>query len=140
MIRNLLLASLAAGLFVLVGQTASAQYGGFPFGGYGYNTGYGLPYWTTSVPTPPYYALHPPVYYSVPVPRTYGYSPFAYPGCVMTPEVVMPRAETIINPHVQPLPLPKDGAPKEKKTSGKVAVQPQVIVNPYFVRRELVKQ
>ncbi len=39
------------------------------------------------VPTPPYYALHPPVYYSCPVPRSYGYSPFAYPGCVQTPEV-----------------------------------------------------
>src|ERR1700742_789907 len=36
----------------------------------------------------PYYALHPPVYYSYPVPRTYGYSPFAYPPSVMTPDVV----------------------------------------------------
>lgn len=27
----------------------------------------------------PYYALHPPVYYSYPVARTYGDSPFAYP-------------------------------------------------------------
>jgi hypothetical protein len=26
----------------------------------------------------PYYALHPPVYYSYPVPRTYGSSPFQY--------------------------------------------------------------
>ena len=25
----------------------------------------------------PYFALHPPVYYSLPVPRTYGYSPFS---------------------------------------------------------------
>jgi hypothetical protein len=39
------------------------------------------------VPVPPYYALHPPVYYSCPVPRSYGYSPYAYPGCVQTPEV-----------------------------------------------------
>lgn len=31
----------------------------------------------------PYFALHPPVYYSRPVPRTYGYSPFAlFPGMI----------------------------------------------------------
>src|SRR5436305_2234169 len=35
----------------------------------------------------PYFALHPPVYYSYPVPRTYGYSPFAYGPEVMTPDV-----------------------------------------------------
>ena len=39
------------------------------------------------VPVPPYFALHPPVYYSCPVPRSYGYSPYAYPGCVETPQV-----------------------------------------------------
>ena len=49
----------------------------------------------------PYFALHPPVYYSYPVPRTYGYSPFAYPPYVMTPEIVMRSAAAeIINPHV----------------------------------------
>ena len=50
----------------------------------------------------PYFAAHPPVYYSYPVPRTYGYSPFAYPPYVMTPEVVMEaqRRCEIINPYV----------------------------------------
>ena len=33
----------------------------------------------------PYYALYPPVYYSYPVARPYGYSPFAYPPGTMTP-------------------------------------------------------
>ncbi len=33
----------------------------------------------------PYYALFPPVYYSTPVARTYGYSPFAYPPGTVTP-------------------------------------------------------
>jgi hypothetical protein len=135
MLRTACFAFLAAGLLALAGQTASAQgpWGGVGYGGFGY--GYGYPYFTTSVPTPPYFALHPPVYYSLPVPRTYGYSPFAYPGCVMTPELVAP--ETIINPHVQPLPMPKDAKPMEKKTSGRVA---QVIVNPYFVPAGLAKQ
>ena len=34
---------------------------------------------------PPYFALYPPVYYSYPVPRTYGFSPYAYPPGTMTP-------------------------------------------------------
>ena len=37
----------------------------------------------------PYYSAFPPVYYSVPVARTYGYSPFAYPPGTMTPEIEM---------------------------------------------------
>jgi hypothetical protein len=49
----------------------------------------------------PYYALYPPVYYSYPVPRTYGYSPFAYPPGTMTPELPAPvKAAEYINPFV----------------------------------------
>ena len=33
----------------------------------------------------PYFSVHPPVYYSYRVARTYGYSPFAYPPGVLTP-------------------------------------------------------
>jgi hypothetical protein len=46
--------------------------------------GYAHPsiYSTSSVP---YFSLHPPVYYSYRVARTYGYSPFAYPPGVLTP-------------------------------------------------------
>src|SRR3954470_23644902 len=53
----------------------------------------------------PYFALHPPVYYSQPVPRTYGYSPFAYPPGVMTPEIACaPQPVTINNPYVPSTP------------------------------------
>ena len=34
----------------------------------------------------PYFAVHPPVYYSYVVRRPYGYSPFPYPPDVLTPE------------------------------------------------------
>lgn len=47
----------------------------------------------------PYYALHPPVYYSQPVPRTYGHSPFAYPGNYRTPEIERIDPVTITNPY-----------------------------------------
>jgi hypothetical protein len=75
----------------------------------------------------PHYALYPPVYYSLPVPRTYGYSPFAYPGWVMTPEVVDEKPATIINPHV-----PQPDA-EEKPTALRVTSNVRVIANPYVV-------
>lgn len=81
----------------------------------------------------PYFALHPPVYYSEPVPRTYGYSPFAYGPEVMTPDVVEgSRPVTIDNPYV---PL-KNASPAEVKTTDRSAaaerpIEPLVIVNPF---------
>jgi hypothetical protein len=76
------------------------------------------------VPTPPYFALHPPVYYSCPVPRSYGYSPFAYPGCVQTPEVDFRSFEN------------GEGAPAETEElpaqpTSKVAARGQWIANPF---------
>jgi hypothetical protein len=48
----------------------------------------------------PYFALHPPVYYSYRVARTYGYSPFAYPPGVLTPGSEPPRAAMVQNVYV----------------------------------------
>ena len=77
--------------------------GGVGFGGFGgttFSTIWDL-YLRGDIPIPPYFALHPPVYYSYPVPRTYGYSPFAYPGHVRTPDVTMhEEPTTIVNPYV----------------------------------------
>jgi hypothetical protein len=50
--------------------------GFFNYGAYSYGGNYRMPY----------YALYPPVYYSYPVARPYGYSPFAYPPGTITPE------------------------------------------------------
>ena len=70
------------------------------FNGTSFSTIWDL-YLRGDIPVPPYFALHPPVYYSYPVPRTYGYSPFAYPASVRTPEIVAAaEPETIINPYV----------------------------------------
>ncbi|MCE9604192.1 MAG: hypothetical protein K8U03_04730 [Planctomycetia bacterium] len=52
----------------------------------------------------PYFALHPPVYYSRAVPRTFGYSPFAYPGIVQTPDVAPAGPEMVVNPFIEQLP------------------------------------
>jgi hypothetical protein len=93
-------------------------------GGYGYDS----PYERDHIP---FFAMHPPVYYSYPVARTYGYSPFAYPPGVMTPADDGGPKE-IINPHVPPSNKPSD---KTKPSSGKTAE----IVNPY-VGATLVEQ
>ncbi len=80
------------------------------------------------VPTPPYFALHPPVYYSCPVPRSYGYSPYAYPPCVQTPEVdflSFPPADAA-NPAT-----PREELPPAQPTS-KVAARGQWIANPFL--------
>jgi hypothetical protein len=93
----------------------------------------------------PYFAAHPPVYYSTPVPRTYGYSPFAYPPGVRTPEVAGGCAQPveIINPYVPS--STEESAPANKTTSktirnrtishGEAATQeptgPMTIINPF---------
>lgn len=84
----------------------------------------------------PYFALHPPVYYSEPVPRTYGYSPFAYPPGTMTPDVVGESSQpvTINNPYVPattPTPAPTGIKPPDRSASASQAPEPLVIVNPF---------
>ncbi len=115
------------GVLLLAGvgaSNASAQ-NGILFGqsgGYGigtYNFGGGMNY-----QSPPYYAVFPPVYYSHPVPRTYGYSPFAYPPGTMTPDVAPPTTGAIyMNPFV---PQRKDSQPVEDRTAAKTFYNPYV--------------
>ena len=68
---------------------------------------YGLGY----VPVPPYYALHPPVYYGERYYRSYGESPFARVDYSSRPQRI--RAQVIINPFVeQPAAAPAAPEPK----------------------------
>jgi len=121
----------AVALWGATSESAQAQtFGAYGCGGFAQPGwfGYGSsPYSLGQIPVPPYFALHPPVYYSAPVPRSYGYSPYAYPGTVETPEIVFP--EVIPNPHVEQL-------PEAENTSNIKVVRFQVIDNP-FVRPEL---
>ena len=84
------------------------------------------------------FAAFPPVYYSAPVPRTYGYSPFAYPPGVMTPDLVetVSEPQVIENPYISPAPTgegPAMIAPEtvDQTTSVAPIRGPQVILNPY---------
>jgi hypothetical protein len=115
--RQLLIA-FALIVLAAAGQAAQAQtpcnYGWYGWGGHGHY-GYELPYYT----------LHPPVYYSYPVPRSYGYSPYAYPPGTLTPEVQVEFVDpkVMINPFVPG----NEAAPAPEQTTG----GPRMIYNPY---------
>jgi hypothetical protein len=91
----------------------------------------------------PYFALHPPVYYSEVVPRTYGYSPFAYPPGVMTPDLACapPQPVTINNPYVpatKPATAPASTGDSDRAASVPQSPEPLVIINPYVTPRTAV--
>ena len=103
------------------------------------------PYSTGRIPTPPYFALHPPVYYSAPVPRSYGYSPFAYPGSVRTPEVAVPQVQPqVIENQYCPAALKKLEQKEEaqKSDSDDFASTSQWIGNPFVrsIDQEAIQQ
>jgi hypothetical protein len=113
-----------------MGASAQAQYNGMSNGLYLYN----LPYNLYGMETVPYYSLHPPVYYSFPVPRTYGYSPFAYPPGYVTPDLA-PQPLLMTNPHAKPTGRSTSPTPSAPRRSvDRVTVAPRVIVNPYAAR------
>jgi len=120
------LGALAATLLV---SAASAADGPFlshaPCGYYGWY--WGDLYSFQAREATPYFAHHPPVYYSLPVPRTYGYTPFPYPPSVMTPEVLAPVPKVIENRYV-----PRKA--QEQPPADRTASGPLRIVNPYVVQ------
>jgi len=102
---------------------------GYGFGGYGYDVGQLYRVLSQNVP---YYAAFPPVYYSAPVPRTYGYSPFAYPPGTATPDLPSPIivSKEILNPYV-PASTVAEKAEADKVTQSDSTPQPLAIVNPF---------
>ncbi|HEV7282128.1 MAG TPA: hypothetical protein VGN57_18135 [Pirellulaceae bacterium] len=120
--------------------TASAQGPCGPFAGYGgylpYGGLYGGDCQMQAFDRVPYFALNPPVYYSHPVARPYGYSPFALPPGVapVEPQIkgdCLAQAET--NPFFVPgAPNSAPNAPAEDRTTKTAAVVPEV--NPFFVQ------
>ncbi|HEX4145370.1 MAG TPA: hypothetical protein VHY91_17835 [Pirellulales bacterium] len=76
---------LGAGLIGCVGAGASSAQAQIFAPSYGFAGGTG-PYNLYIQDTPPFYAMYPPVYYSQPMSRAYGWSPFAYPPGVATPQ------------------------------------------------------
>lgn len=109
-------------------QCVSPGYGGFGGGWGAWDVGrlYGV--LSQNVP---HFAAFPPVYYSYPVPRTYGYSPFAYPPGVMTPEVEIAEPLAITNPYFRESGDVAPAAAKVDQTAAAEAPRPRLIVNPF---------
>lgn len=102
---------------------------GCGYGGVGYGFGLGWMY-NSLEESVPHFAAHPPVYYSYPVPRTYGYSPWAYPPHFRTPDVVMEvEPLSITNPYVPSSDTKAE--PEAEQTVSARQPQPLVINNPY---------
>jgi hypothetical protein len=106
--------------------------------GYGWDYGYGWLYNSLRYEVP-HFAAYPPVYYSYPVPRTYGYSPFAYPPHVMTPEIAGEvKPLEIVNPYV-PERKPAAGQP-DRSAGTATQSQPLVVINPFVSPNRSVAQ
>ena len=134
-LRRTLLLAAALMIPLTTAQDASAQCGLNGCGGYGYGCAFDIGrLYRVLADNVPHYAAFPPVYYSLPVARSYGYSPFAYPPGYATPEVSVAQPQTIENPYmnVQPAGGTGDGAATEDKTTTvEVTSAPLVITNPY---------
>jgi hypothetical protein len=110
---------------------AQWPYGQLGFGpfGHGYQNYYG---YRGNIPTPPYFAIHPPVFYGERVERSYGISPFAALA-PMHSDLAKPRNNgakaMIVNPHCTE---EIEVLPQADAHLGK-ASQPKVILNPFVV-------
>ena len=129
----------AAALFVGVAMESTASADGFAtpsaglgayyaggFPAYGFGGYFSSPYAMDRIPTPPYFAIHPPVYYSAPFPRTYGYSPFAYPGTVRTPEIEVTKPVMIENPYTSDKKKEDRNDLKTAKSTSRLIINPFV--------------
>jgi hypothetical protein len=109
---------------ITISSSASAFW---PYQG-GYNGWYGgdVYYSNYSQESVPYYALHPPVYYSYPVARTYGLYPFPY------------YADTPISPSATVEPKLVINSFVEQQTTQSITTeqQPLRILNPFVEQPE----
>jgi hypothetical protein len=102
----------------------SANDGWWPWAYYGW--GYPSIYYNSY--QIPYYALYPPVYYSRPVPRTYGDSPYPYP-----PGLAYYQAPVAYS---QPQIIKNDHVDEENPPPDQQARVPLRVANPYVVQSD----
>ena len=116
--------AVTASLALVLGAASSAS-AFWPYAPYAaYNYGWGWNHATDYVPAPPYFAVHPPVYYAPYITaRHYGASPHAWlPG--MQPITYVPRILTA--PRVT-------AVSKESRVAAHVPAEPKMIENPHVL-------
>lgn len=125
-------------LLVLAGQGSAKANDGLAMAylfGYG---GYGGARLQAYVPAPPYFALHPPVYYGERYTRPYGVSPFAaWPqlqaNAAYAPQPHVQRAHVLDNPYCVSDVMGVEVVGASSQTTVKAAaVEALVIDNPYY--------
>jgi hypothetical protein len=117
---------------------------GYGWGGGGYNrpaqNNFGM--WGRSpsslynlghIPVPPYFALHPPVYYGQRVFRSYGESPFPRSG-LQRYEIQVVNPANITNPFFE-LTVPAK-VEKAEAAEPQVAANSKLILNPFFYQAD----
>lgn len=82
--RFLVICLFAFGAMAISADDAQAQQGFSGFAPFGFYQPYGARY-SNFLPTPPYFATNPPVYYGARYARPYGLSPFASPPLANAP-------------------------------------------------------
>lgn len=139
--KRMLILAIAVVVLVFTTSDASAQHynNGYAFGtgiGQSFCGGFGGSRFTA----PPYFAQHPPVYYSGIVRRPYGISPYAAPPGVAPVEMSIPvetaQPLSIRNPFVkQPMPVsaPEKQPVRAKKAIKNVNNKTTWVKNPFFV-------
>ena len=83
------------------------------------------------LPLPPYFALHPPVYYGIRYQRPYGVSPFASPSQLQAPQpgyAAVPWPTEISGNPSSGRPQPHTPPAKTARTTDRS----RVIINPYY--------
>lgn len=141
----IVLVMLVALLAVAPNASAQGNCNGGGWGGWGWGGGYDVAYlYGQMAYNVPHFAAFPPVYYSYPVPRTYGYSPFAYPPGTMTPEVVMGEEQPleIVNPYVPSKETSSSNVDQSAAAAPRDERQPEplVIINPYVTNAKSLAQ
>ncbi len=90
-----------------------------------------LPLRTGNVPSPPYFALHPPVYYRQIHPRDYGQSPFAHWPCCCRDLSSMPNQSRVVRRDSNSVPQTSVDVQRFEAAYGHAA-RSLLIVNPYY--------
>jgi hypothetical protein len=144
--KHLRLALVAATFFTVFGlmeTRVQAQIldGGFGYGWYPYWFG-GPAYQSSAIPTPPYFAIHPPVYYGTRVGMPYGNSPITRPPRPIVRDQIRsyepeaaPVGQWIENPFYAKTEEADKAKPREerKRRVSPTAETAPTIDNPYFV-------
>jgi hypothetical protein len=137
MIRNLCLT--AAIVFAFAVPSTASAYWPWGYGVYGYGVNWGFNQTTDYIPAPPYFAVHPPIYYAPHITaRHYGASPFAW-GPGMQPITYVDHVNVAVA-KTQPVMLVNSYVKDDRTiaTSAQAAatdeVQPLKISNPFVAR------